>query len=507
MKNYKFTLLLIFGLIASSCDLEEEPPFLANENVYSTASTATSALIGMYQSLITYDYYGNEFMNLTCLNSGFGVTKRGGQRNTNIHNTTTASLKPTSSTRQVELAWSSMYRTIGLANDAIKSAKVVENPVTQDDKVINDVIGQAYFLRAFNYFNLVRMWGEVPLRISPATKETIHLAKSPIKDVYAQIINDVKMAQSLMNSSIGDFAVKPYAADMLLAKVYMQLATAPATHQEAGLNYWDLAYKEAIKVYGAYSLYPSYAGLFEVSNGNNTSESIFELQSSEGASSDHIRAFTPSNFSTSQNFGWLQVNSEVYDLHATTYPNDPRIESTYLSEFINVRNGKPFKLYPVVPRSNNFLRSFPYFFKLGTKNPENVSTLHNKNFKIYRYADLLLMLAEISNELQNGEELGYVSEVLARVGLTPQAEYSGGKDSFRKAIMKEYQFELLFEGQDWFTNRRRGYTYFLENVINYHNNHPNFNPRVDVKLETDEATVMYLPIPQIEITTNQLISE
>ena len=73
----------------------------------------------------------------------------------------------------------------------------------------------------------------------------------------------------------------------------------------------------------------------------------------------------------------------------------------------------------------------------------------------------LLMLSEISNELQNGEELGYVSEVLARVGLVPHAGYAGGQDSFRNSIMKEYNYELMMECHGWFNNRRRGYDYFI----------------------------------------------
>ena len=75
------------------------------------------------------------------------------------------------------------------------------------------------------------------------------------------------------------------------------------------------------------------------------------------------------------------------------------------------------------------------------------------------------MLSEISNELQNGQEMTYVTEVLERVGLTPNVGYSGGQDSFRAAIMKEYQFELIGEGHDWFNNRRRGYNYFRDNII------------------------------------------
>ena len=114
------------------------------------------------------------------------------------------------------------------------------------------------------------------------------------------------------------------------------------------------------------------------------------------------------------------------------------------------------------------------------------------------------MLAEISNELQNGEQLGYVTEVLDRVGMS-NAAYLGDQSSFRDAIMREYRYELIGEGEDSNNNRRRGFDYFLTNTINKHNNNPIFSPKVDLLLSTDPMQVMQLPIPLSEINTNELI--
>lgn len=506
MKNYKFSLLIILGILFTSCSLEEEPPFLANENVYSSASNATSALFGIYESMVQYEYYGNEFLFLTNVNSGLMVSRRTGNNNSNSYNSTLSSLKPSSGLVAIENSWTGIYQTIGRANEVINSATVFDNPTTPDELVINDVIGQAYFVRAFNYFNLVRLWGEVPLRTTPTTTETVHLAKSPIKDVYAKIIEDVKRAQQLMNGAVASGTPKPQAADMLLSKVYMTLATASSDIQDSSLNYWQLAYDEAIKAYGAYSLIPSYDNLFLGTNGNNTEESIFELQSVVGASLDHTRAFTPNWYTSASTFGWLKVNIENYDLHAATYPSDPRLATTYVSTWTRQNNGSTESSYPTNTARSNFGNSFPYLFKLGSRDPNNAVRETNKNFKIYRYADLLLMLSEISNELQNGQEMTYVSEVLGRVGLSPHAGYSGGQDSFRLAIMKEYQFELIGEGHDWFNNRRRGYNYFLNNIIIPHNSASSFNSSVDVTHDTAETLVMSLPMAVAEINANNEIS-
>ena len=137
--------------------------------------------------------------------------------------------------------------------------------------------------------------------------------------------------------------------------------------------------------------------------------------------------------------------------------------------------------------------------------PSNTSWFNNRNWVVYRYGDLLLMLSEISNELQNGEQLDYVTELLARVGQTPQAAYNNGQEAFREAIMAEYTFELLSEGHDWYNNRRRGYAWFKQYTIDPHNNYDKFTPKYDVTFETAEESVMFLPFPADEINTNEAI--
>ena len=123
------------------------------------------------------------------------------------------------------------------------------------------------------------------------------------------------------------------------------------------------------------------------------------------------------------------------------------------------------------------------------------------------------MLAEISNELQNGQQLSYVEEVLARVGLTPHNGYLSDQVSFRDAIMREYRYELLFEGEDWFNNRRRGHDWFLEKTVIPHNTQSldddgnviyTFKANIDNTLKTDES-IMRLPIPIEEVNSNELI--
>jgi hypothetical protein len=131
----------------------------------------------------------------------------------------------------------------------------------------------------------------------------------------------------------------------------------------------------------------------------------------------------------------------------------------------------------------------------------------DKNVVVYRYAELLLMLSEISNELQNGEQLVYVTEVLNRAGVNNTVYAGASQSDFRDQIMKEYRYELIGEGEDAHNNRRRGFDYFLNNIIIPHNTNSNLNfNSLDLTLSTDPSQVMYLPLPLTEINTNELIN-
>lgn len=497
--------ILMSAILVTSCDLNEESLFLDNESVYSSGANATAALDGIYAGVVGYDLYGNVFPFLNALYSGTMVSRRGGNNSNTIFNSTIGSLLPTSGELNSNRVWTQIYTVVARANDAIFSATVDENTNSSDQMIINDVVGQAHFVRALMYFNLVNLYGEVPLRTAPATADNVHLAVSTEREVYDQIIADCLRAEELMNGFAGPQYPKSFAVNMLLAKVYMTLATATGALQD-GSNYWQAAYDEARKVYGQYALVSDYASLFNENTSDGTSESIFELQSSDEASHDWVRAFTPNNFTRANTFGWLQASASFYDRHADAYPGDPRIAATFMSDYVQQNNNNTRRLYPDNPSRSSFGNAHPYMYKLGEKNQDNEDRTGNMNVVIFRYADLLLMLAEISNELQNGEQLGYVTEVLDRVGLSPHADYYGTQEQFRTAIMKEYQFELMGENQDFLTVRRRGYNWMKTNIIDFHNQHPTHNPNVDVTLSEIEEGVMRLPIPDVEINSNQLIN-
>ena len=498
MKNLKIPFLAFLLIFSSSCELEEVAPFL-DKTVYEDPQTAEASAKGIYAGLTAYNAKERGIFVINGF-SGLFITGKQGQRITNPNNANLFSLNPTYDADS-EAMWSEYYAVISRCNGAIQYT------TTGNDAVFDNVAGHAYFLRAFSYFQLVRLWGDIPLWTVLPDNNNLHKAKSPAKDVYAQIISDAQQAESLMNESLGIGYPLKFAANMLLAKVYMTLATNPDLG-DGSSNYWQLAYDEAIKVKnsGRYSLHPNYSELFTQS-GENSRESIFEYQLSEIASNSQLgRNYTPWKYKTGMHFGWFSFHASVYDSHVANYPADPRLDGTYLHYYTRADNNAEVKVYPSTGR-NNFRASHPYLFKFAEKDKSHSAQYNSQNYIMYRYADLLLMLAEISNELsKDAEAMGYVEQVLDRVGLTPHISYQGGQASFRDAIMREYRFELLGEGEDSHNNRRRGYNYFLNNTILPHNNDPNKN-QYDLTLITDETRIMKLPIPLGEVTTNDLIDD
>ncbi len=503
----KLPIIILSGIILNACSLEEEPTFLSEASAYANLKNAHATLDGVYSSLAAYNYFGYDFIYCTYGNSGFYVS---GIQNSNqsTDNRFLCSLQAQPSATYNENTWEQTYRTIDRANNIISHIAEIGEPVNEDDVAWNNILGEAYFIRAFCYFNLVRLWGEIPLRLEPTTMVNVHMAKSSTDLVFTRILQDAEMAKKLMYPRGSERPGYPAqeAASMLKAKVYMQMATTEDNVPVIAESLWQLAYDEAKSVYGKYALVSDYLLLWEETAGNNTEESIFEVQFNDLARSNYVKLFTASQATVGPTWGRLRMNAELYDSHISAYPEDEtRLKGTYVTGFTKMNNGNYQKCYPENTTRSSFGNAFNYLYKYFEKNPQNSGNYNFQNFIVYRYADLLLMLAEISNELQNGEEMQYLEEVLSRVGLTPHDEYYEGQEGFRRAIMYEYRYELLGEAHDWFNNRRRGYQWFNTEVIIPHNTYEKFNENVDVVLYDDMATVMHLPVPTSEINTNNLI--
>lgn len=511
--------LLGLVLILSACEVEEHPKFVGADVLFENTDNSMTALYGVYNGMAGYHYYGSTFLHVTNYASGMINGPRQKDLDASI------ALLPVPADNDINKTWGDMYKMIGRANDFITNMRAVE----MEDKVEqNDQLGQALFLRAFTYFNLVRIWGEVPLVIETATSSNYNFPKSSVSKITDQIILDLEEAETLMRGDdegavqISGRPVK-FAANMVLAHVYMYLA---GNQTASETNYWQMAYDEAIKAYGRYTLVNDYRSLWNPLTCNLTSEAVFELQGNVEYTFRLLQTHIPNNTVVANTWGRFRANLEVYTEHANAYGGtDPRFAASYITEWVD-KKGKTKKSYSTtntgVNRGSNLL-AFPWTYKYWAKGDEVNQTTYNtnRNFVVYRYAHLLLMLAEIENELNGpANAYQYINEVLARARLssdvpsTEPADWAGmTQDQFRDAIMLEYQFELFIEGHDFFYNRRRGIEFFATNVIEKHNSFPDydFTKKYDKEFpapgSTEANRVILLPIPNGEIIGNPNVND
>mgnify|MGYP000126724053 CR=1 FL=1 len=391
------------------------------------------------------------------------------------------------------------------------------NPEIKQE-TIDRVTGEAKFLRALSYFNLVRLFGGVPLKTTPTIGyEDSQVPRNTVDAVYEQIIADLTAAHTLLPEVQAEKGrATNGAAAALLAKVY--LTRAGNTDDSP---YWQQSKDWAKKVIdsGLYQLEPIASDLFEV-GAKNSVESIFEVQFANGGDGNGNalpKLTTPSRSGLAAlGTGWgsVRLQKKIYDDFVTKYPNDYRINSYIIHSSYVKTDGSATKIYPLENNAQN--NGWPFLNKY--KDPDALNNAeHGANFMYLRYADVLLMYAEAENEINGPTNEAYnaIDELLARARNTPDSvstspanwQHTLSKEEFRQEVLNERQFELIGEVHFWYDLIRKGEQHFLD-YLNAYNNHPtlsNFDVLYDL---TDDhyKTRMLLPIPQEEITTNSAIS-
>jgi starch-binding outer membrane protein, SusD/RagB family len=516
----KLILALSIVSIVLSCKkaITENPQgFLNDKSLFNTAPGANAALLGVYERISTYYYLGNQLPQCLSFASGaFWASV--------ILSQNEAKQQALPTDDMVRRPWLEMYSGVNAVNGLIDG--MLESTLT--GKAKDNVLGEAYFLRAVYYFNAVRIWGAVPLRLHQATDQDVNFARTPADQVYEQVISDLQQAKALMPEPTAQVKGRPnkYAAYSLLAKVYLTLAG-----NDQASPYWQKAYDEAIQVYNsnAYKLVRPFKDLWDV-NKENSVESIFEIQySSSGGSGANglTQSWMPTNSSYILGAGSplarVRLQKMTFDDHINTYGyGDPRVNASYIHTSYNSKPSSTgvvttTALYP--NPAATAANGYPYLLKYN--DPSWVANGSNTNLIYLRYADVLLMLAEIENELHGpAGAYKYINEVMNRARdangngtieateIAP-ADWSGmSQATFRSRIMLERRIELVGEVHEFYDTRRRGEAYLLS-YYQQHNAHPKFNAANDFLFPTDAASVkrnMLLPIPAEEFNYNRLLT-
>jgi hypothetical protein len=508
MKKIKFLVPVAVLLIGfTSCKkgfLEEEPySFISAGALYKNDAGCEAAINGCYATMAEFAGFGAGYHSLINIGSGGFWTTQGPAQDLNTLTFGASTLFLTNNS-----PWDQFYSAIKVANDII--VNVPNGNAT--DSVKTKIIGEAYLLRGMLYFNLVRMFGGVPLRTRPVTEDEVNIARATREETYNLIINDLEKAKTMMTAYAQKGRPTKYAAYALLGKVYIAMAG----NDPASPN-WAKAKTELLKVVteSGYALEKSSTLLFSPTN-ENSKESIIEIQYaiSGGPNGQFTNYYSPSQstftpLAANGPFGRNRINKDIFDRHKAQYPTDPRIDANYIYGSYPKIGGGNQTVYP----ANTAGQGFPYLKHYI--DPNYVATFSNRNFIYLRYADVLLSLAECENEIAGpANAYQYVNQVLTRardkngdgtVIATTPANWTGMTQvQFRDRIMRERRYELIGECHLWYDTRRRGQADFFA-FLTEHNTHPTLNLAFD-KIYPLNARLLLFPIPDKEINANTLIN-
>lgn len=479
MKNIKLFVIIISVILLQSCseDFIELAP-ISNANVddfFKTQGDFESAIIGAYATLASQGTY-HDYVQLI-----------GDLRSDNTEMGTTASVRfpffdmsefreqPTSPI--FNSVWNDNFQGISRANLILEKIDNVE----LSESFRQRIMGESRFLRALFYFNLVRIFGDVPLLSANlnSIEEAYSIGRTEKDLVYDHIIEDLLFAEGALPTNVDEEAGRATrgAAIALLGKVYLTVHD----YEKARIKL------EAVIGGGQFGLLENYEDIWRVENKNHK-ESIFDVQFSRSSTfstgSNFVIRYTPylyPNLPFYSTGGGYNIPTE--DLIDAYEKNDLRKDAS-LREFYVTAEGDTIDGLEG--------RYCIKFYDMPTQGQGS-----DDNWPVMRYADVLLMYAEALNEIAfqpDGEAFFYLNEVRRRAGLEEKTFGNANpalsvstQDEFRLAIEQERRVELAFEGHRWFDLVRTGRAVEV------------LNPKVPNGVQTYH---LLLPIPQSQIDIN-----
>ena len=456
MKKTYIRLSILFFLAAAAvmaCKglLEEDPKDqVFVDNFFQTENDAIAAVNSIYSilnSTSTAPTFGGVFHSSYWVTSGLASDEMENRiiGANELDQLATFTHRPVNS--NLYDIWRNAYKGIANANFAIEGIPTVK----MAEATKNRLLGEARFLRGLLYFDLVRLFGDIPLMLR--LDAAITPPRSPKADVFAQIADDLEFAKQNLPVSYpagnGLGRATTGAATGLLAKVYLTQGA------------WQKCIDECLAVInsGNYGLYEDFADAFKIPN-ENGKETLFSV--GFGTAGNSISFWEVGQFNVRllprqlsgaipgvNAQGWQVATQNLYD---DFEPQDRRREVTFLTTIQNT-NGSTTTVEPHIQ-------------KYWDKTTEPLAGNTDHDFPYLRYADVLLMYAEALNELNNGptpDAYDAVNAVRKRarfngsVALPILPDLQGlSYQTFKDALLLERRREFVAEGHRWFDLVRFG---------------------------------------------------
>lgn len=465
-----FTLLMMMSCKKDFIDLIPISS-VSVDIMYKTDKDFSDALTAVYNSFQTQ--YMNHYIiaDIRADDAWQEISKSNSQSYSDLFTTS-------SSDGLMNSTWQNYYRAIFLANTILTRIEPMNTTVVPKK---DRYIAEARFLRALAYFDLVRIFGDVPMVTAPlSVSDGYKTPRETVANIYSQIIIPDLLAASdgLSVTYTGADVGRPTqgAAKAILGRVY--LTQGDFQKAEAKL--------QEVVTSGKYSLLPKYTDLFDYTKNEHQSEYIYDIEYEEGIGegSPWANRFAPNNITFTSFFGiggnGDEQNSPTQQLMDLFPAGDLRKDVT-----VGLRGGFIGANGAFIKLTANTNQTYTKKYIVSCK----VANDSRANWKVIRYGDVLLMYAEALNENgKTAQAIPFLNQIRTRAGLTAYAT-DLTQTAARDAILLERRLELSFEGVRWFDLLRTGQAY---NVMKSYGMAP-------------YMTVWPLPLSQVQLINNPAI--
>lgn len=484
-----WTALLFFG---SGCSDFLEEPDKSNftmENYFTKPEHAESVVNSIYESLIPVTgggFGGGPWMMLEFA-TGLANTELGQAQNSIF----VRNLVNNSDNGYGQTYWTSRYR--GIANANLAIAKVPE--INMEESAKARYLGEARYLRALYYYELVRIFGPIPLITAPVSLNSDDLYPDPSTEeaIYSLIVDDLKTAEaSGLPYTDARGRVSLGAIKSLLSSVYLTMAGYPL---QKGDEYYQKAAEKAKEVIdsGQYSLFSSYYSLHDPSK-KNIEENIFMVQFAE--------FIQPSNWQTSI-IPYNQGISAYSDETGAIFANKEFVESYEAGDKRAKEKEFYYRTYTLSQdRSKTVDLGGYYIYKHFDEQAHLSTTSSDLNWPMMRYAEVLLIYAEAANEIGGPQAEVYeaVNQIRTRAELPALSGLS--QTEMREAVWRERWFELSFENKTWYdmARLRKAFNVTSRQFEEFVGHQFSYGP-------TLKERELLFPIPTAEIRNNDKLTQ
>ncbi len=438
-----FSITAILAIFWVSCDVLDVDPqhSIPADAAINNKNDVIRAINGSYDALQSAGYYGRNFIavgDLTADNLIWSGTTAGYNQ---IDNNSILADNVI-----VEGIWASIYIALNRVNNVIDRIPHIEELQPQEKE---QLLSEMHFIRALGHYDLMRLFGGVPLQTAPASpnEEDLNMPRSSVSDVFQQVFSDIHLAESNITADIIPGKASLAAVKALKARVSLHFYYA---NPEQNSNYLDSAIVAASSVINDFGLQleNDYAYLF---SGSQNSESIFEIEFNEQDRNRLAEYFLPTSLSGRYEFAPDTTLLDGFQ------DDDIRFEASVA-----------------------FTGQDPYVIKYS-----DIET-GTDNVYVFRLAEMHLIRAE-ANAIKNADSeiiLTDLNAIRERAGLLPSAETD--PDFLALEVLEQRKFEFPFEGHRWFDLTRT-------------------NRAVDVLQGVTNTDQTLFPIPLNEILANDAI--